>query len=55
MFSTMETLLNKKALRRLQIVKGQLAGLEKMIRGEKSVFDVLEERYVKGEIDKKRI
>ncbi len=37
----METVLKKKALRRLQIVKGQLAGLEKMIREDKYCIDVI--------------
>ena len=37
----MEQLLKKKALRRLQIIKGQINGLEKMIVGEKYCIDVI--------------
>ena len=31
----MEPMAKKKALRRLQIIKGQVSGLEKMVQGEK--------------------
>lgn len=37
----MKTLAKKKALRRLQIVKGQLKGLEKMIAGDKYCIDII--------------
>ena len=37
----METVAKKRALRRLQIIKGQLGGLEKMIKEEKYCIDVI--------------
>ncbi len=37
----MDQIIKKKALRRLQIVKGQIKGLEKMIDDEKYCIDVI--------------
>ncbi len=37
----METVSKKRALRRLQIIKGQLGGLEKMIKEDKYCIDVI--------------
>ncbi len=37
----MDQVIKKKALRRLQIVKGQIKGLEKMIDDEKYCIDVI--------------
>ncbi len=37
----METMSKKRALRRLQIIKGQLGGLEKMIKEDKYCIDVI--------------
>ncbi len=37
----MEQMAKKKALRRLQIIKGQVAGLEKMIVAEKYCIDLI--------------
>ena len=37
----MDKVIKKKALRRLQIVKGQIKGLEKMIDDEKYCIDVI--------------
>ncbi|MEK7465718.1 MAG: metal-sensing transcriptional repressor [Patescibacteria group bacterium] len=37
----MEAVAKKRALRRLQIIKGQLGGLEKMIRGDKYCIDII--------------
>ncbi len=37
----METAAKKRALRRLQIIKGQLCGLEKMIKENKYCIDII--------------
>ena len=37
----MDQTIKKKALRRLQILKGQTRGLEKMIEGEKYCIDII--------------
>jgi DNA-binding FrmR family transcriptional regulator len=37
----MDKIMKKKALRRLQIVKGQIKGLEKMIDDEKYCIDII--------------
>ena len=37
----MEPMAKKKALRRLQIIKGQVNGLEKMVQGEKYCIDII--------------
>lgn len=37
----MEQIIKKKALRRLQILKGQIRGLEKMIEDEKYCIDII--------------
>ena len=40
-YGSMERVIKKKALRRLQIVTGQIKGLEKMIADEKYCIDVI--------------
>ena len=37
----MDQTIKKKSLRRLQILKGQMRGLEKMIEGEKYCIDII--------------